>query len=172
MQEQRKYIRHKPTTYLIRDEIEEIVKKKTIDRNRFHEYSKSGYSDIIKKFYYGFIESETFLYKKDQLHYLWLHFRKELESISLAGSVNSSLDDNLLKITEYLKNKEDESFFLIISEGWVYEGYPDEMLSVLASTDDMLLEDFYIISPDFKWCIAYCDDGNCSVLYKKEDQLL
>lgn len=167
MEERREQLGSKPSTYIIRDEIETIVKNNKIDRIRFHEYSKLGYADIIKRFYYGFVDFEKFPYQKEKLSYLWLHFRKELTNTILCGGVNSSLENNLHKIDEYLRDRNEEKLFLILSEGWVYEGYPDEMLSVLGSID-FLIEDFYIISTGFTWCIAYCDDGNCSVLYRKD----
>ena len=54
---------------------------------------------------------------------------------------------------------------MILSQGWVYEGYIKEILDVLGETDG-LLEDFYIVSPEFDWMIAYCDDGESAALYR------
>ena len=41
-------------SHFYRDEIEEIIKEENIDRNRFAEFSKFQYDNIIKKFYYAF----------------------------------------------------------------------------------------------------------------------
>ena len=54
---------------------------------------------------------------------------------------------------------------MILSQGWVYEGYIKEILAVLGEMDG-LLEDFYIVSPVVDWMIAYCDDGECAALYR------
>ncbi|MFR1478956.1 MAG: hypothetical protein ACLSB9_26275 [Hydrogeniiclostridium mannosilyticum] len=55
MEEWRKRLKNKPFNYWIRDEIEAIIKEKSIDRSRFHEYSKLNYYAVIKAFYYALI---------------------------------------------------------------------------------------------------------------------
>ena len=40
-----------------------------------------------------------------------------------------------------------------------------KILDVLGETDG-LLEDFYIVSPEFDWMIAHCDEGEIAALYK------
>lgn len=69
--------------YWSRDEIEQIVKNRHIDRTRFYEYSKTDYERVIKKFYYSFCE-----YEKDTdiiLDYCWIRFRENLE---ITGNIN------------------------------------------------------------------------------------
>ena len=44
--------KHKDNFY--RDDIEEIIKEKQIDRKRFHEFSKINYVDILQKFFFLF----------------------------------------------------------------------------------------------------------------------
>ena len=46
--------------YCSRNEIEEIIKKCSIDRSRFYEYSKNDYTKILKKFYYSFVDYKKF----------------------------------------------------------------------------------------------------------------
>lgn len=53
---------HKNKSYKtnMRDEIEEIIKTKNIDRSRFHEFDQHRYNEIIKKFYYTFFDYEKY----------------------------------------------------------------------------------------------------------------
>ena len=158
-------LKGKPVRYWIRAEIEEIIKENNIDRTKFYEYSKTGYVDVIKKFYYSFVDYKKYPYKsKYGLSYCWLHLRTELKCSQPVT------DDNwiflLQKIKDILPVKKDERLYLILSENWVYEGYINEIIDVLSETD-CLLEDFYIVSKKYKWFLAYCDDGMCAVLYQK-----
>ncbi len=82
MEEWRKNLKKKPARYWSRIEIEEIMKEKYIDRNRFYEYSKNKYQQIINRFYYSFVEHKNANYKERsqvRLSYLWLNLRKELK---------------------------------------------------------------------------------------------
>ena len=47
---------------LYRDGIEEVIKEKQIDGNRFHEFSKINYVDILKKFYFSFSEHREYFH--------------------------------------------------------------------------------------------------------------
>ena len=49
-------MKDKPVKYWIRTEIEEIIKEKSDDRERFYEYLKTNYQNIINKFYYAFMD--------------------------------------------------------------------------------------------------------------------
>ena len=51
--------------------------------------------------------------------------------------------------------------------GWVYEGYIDTITDVLNEVDG-LLEDFYIVTPQFDKLAAYTDDGQCLCIYEKQ----
>lgn len=55
----------------------------------------------------------------------------------------------------------DKKLFLILSQGWVYEGHAEEILLVLSELS--CLEDAYILSAKYKWVICHCDDGECAV---------
>ena len=70
-------LKNKPLKYWIRDEIEEITKEENIDRKRFGEYSKFKYEDVIKRFYYTYMDYEK--YPKIELDYCWLHFRDSIQ---------------------------------------------------------------------------------------------
>lgn len=160
--EWQKNLKNKPFKYWIRDEIEEIVKEEYIDRKRFGEYSKFKYENVIKRFYYTYMDYEK--YPKIELSYCWLHFRDSLqkeENIYVDGEWKPFLH----RVGELVEEKDDTKVYMILSQGWVYEGYMKEVLDVLAETDG-LLEDFYIISSEFEWMIAYCDDGESAALYR------
>lgn len=92
------------------------------------------------------------------LAYCWLHFREKLRKTELANELSDDWPLLLKKIKIWISNSRDKKFYLILSQGWVYEGYIDEIISVLNETDG-LLEDFYIVSPKYEWFIFYCDDG-------------
>ena len=162
--EWQKKLKNKPVRYWIRDEIEEIIKEENIDRKRFYEYSKFSYNDIIKRFYYSFVDYEK--NPKIDLSYCWLRFRKELKKVALISEMSYDWTEFLEKIKSSVPISEDNKFYVILSEEWVYEGYADEIFKVLSETD-YLLEDFYIVSQKFDWFISYTTDGCCAVIYKK-----
>ena len=162
--EWRKNLKNKPVKYWIRDEIEEIIKEEHIDRNRFGEFSKFKYQDIITKFYYTFVDYEK--YPKVELAYCWLHFRDNLtvkSTIKFSGEWKKFLQ----QVNKLIGTNADRKLYMILSQAWVYEGYAKEIFDVLGETDG-LLEDFYIVSPDFDWVICYSDDGECASLYRRE----
>ncbi|MBR3825096.1 MAG: hypothetical protein IKJ39_07840 [Lachnospiraceae bacterium] len=154
-------LKNKPFRYWIRDEIEEIVKEENIDRKRFGECSKLKYEDVIKRFYYTYMDYEK--YPKIELSYCWLHFRDSIKKTNNIY-VNGGWEHFLHQIRVLIEEKEDAKLYMILSQGWVYEGYIKEILDVLGETDG-LLEDFYLVSRDFDWMIAYCDDGESAALY-------
>ena len=157
----------KPVRYWIRDEFEEIIKEENIDRKRFYEASKNNYQSIINKFYYSFFDYED-KRKPDftDLGYLWLNFRQELKQSPLIrwgndydeyiGSIASLIPDGYLKDMHYL----------ILSQGWVYEGYIPEIIAVLRETDGWL-DDFYVVSKKYDYVIVHTDDGECMYLLTK-----
>ncbi len=158
--EWREKLKNKPYRYWIRDEIEQIIKEGKIDRSRFYEYSKNSYNEIIWKFYYGFIDYKK--HPKVSLEYCWLHFREnDLQMLGRLSTRNCEWADFLNSIRSIMP--EEHMYYLILSQGWVYEGCAEEIFSVLKETDG-LLEDFYIVSRKFGWTISYCDDGESAVL--------
>lgn len=157
-------MRNKPVKYWMRDEIEEIIKEENIDRNRFYEFSKLQYNDIINRFYYTFVDYEK--YPKVELAYCWLHFREGLRHTEPVSQRTHEWVDFLQKVQLMIAQVCDEKMYMIVSQGWVYEGYAEQIFRVLMETDS-LLEDFYIVSPKFDWVMAYCDDGECAVMYYK-----
>ncbi len=72
----------------------------------------------------------------------------------------------LAELKEQLPYDWEKKVYLILSDGWVYEGYIDTIIDVLGEADG-LLEDFYVVTPQFDKFAAYSDDGGCLVFYKK-----
>ena len=80
-----------------------------------------------------------------QYHYKSnLHFRQELKEIDC---VSETIGWNcmLAKIKERLLYDWNKKIYLILSDGWVYEGYIDIITDVLSEVDGWL-DDFYIVS--------------------------
>lgn len=150
-----------PIRYQVRDEIEEIIKEKNIDRKRFYEFSKSRYSEIIDKFYYSFFEyKDRRKPASDELSYLWLRFQKQLNH-SKSVYLDWSYEDFIDSINQVMPDfDESKMYYLILCHGWVYEGYISEIISILVETDRWI-DDFYIVSKKFDWLICYCEDGDC-----------
>lgn len=157
--------KNKPVRYQSRDEIEENVKTLGIDRSRFHEYSKTGYQKVIDHFYYAFVDHKGI--KKPDLKYCWLNFRKDLKQTAhiTAGS-GISWDDMIHGVKDNMRYDWTKKLFLILDDGWVYEGYIDEMISVMNNTEGMT-GDFYFVTPQYDRFAAYCEDGDCMVYYEK-----
>ena len=149
--------------YESRKSIEEAVKALGIDRSRFYEYSKTGYQKVINEFYYAFTDHEK--HPKVNLDYCWLHFRKDLKTIDII-SENVGRGNMLGTIMEKRFFDSGEKLFLILDDGWVYEGYPDEMIRVLCDAD-IPANDFYIVSERFDRFVSYCEDGECLVFTEK-----
>ena len=152
----------KPVRFWIRDDIENAIKKQNIDRSRFHEFSKLEYTDIIRRFYFTFSDIKNHV---PSLAYIDMHFRSELKKEVIDCFFRT--DD----WSEYLKAIKDAipdkncKLFMILYEGWVYEGYLDELFNVLENVCN--IRDFYIVSPKFEWFIAvsYIEDN--AELYQK-----
>ena len=142
---------------LIRDEIEQIVKARKIDREKFHEVSKLRYESIINKFYYSFCDYEKF--PVQDLNYLYLRFHKRLHWQNMIYC--SNWESYINQIDIMIPAKESKNvFYFLLNYGWVYEGHLTEIKCILNEING-LMEDFYIISKDFEWTVAHSDDGDC-----------
>ena len=146
-------------SYLVRDEIEKVRMEKGIAHDRFGEFAKSGWKDIITKFCYTFLDMKK--QRGSNLAYSWLNFREGLEHSEplICGADEFAY---FAKVCEMVPREDrDKKLFLILSQGWVYEGYAEEIFSLLPEL--FYLEDAYILSPKFRWVICHCDDGECAV---------
>ena len=162
--EWRENLKHKPVRYWIRDEIEEIIKEENVDRSSFHEVSKYEYEKIIHKFYYSFCDYEN--YPSIRLDCMRVHFHKRLK---ISETVRCGDWSEYIKAIEKMipDNQRAEEFYLILSDGWVYEGSASGIISVLSEVDG-LLDDFYVVSKRFDWFIVHSDDGESMVRFFDE----
>ena len=155
--------KHKDNCY--RDDIEEIIKEKQIDRNSFHEFSKMNYVDILKKFFFSFSDTKNFPPDPRSLSINRMHFRSDLKKEGIdcilrtgnwceyMSTIKSAIPDNEKKL------------FLILYDGWVYEGEINEMFTVL--NEMYYIGDFYIVSSKFSWFIAVSHIEENAVMYSR-----
>ena len=160
--------KNKKASKIIRDDIEKIIKEENIDRKRFQEFSKLKFHEIIKKFYYAFSDYEHFSSAVVTLTHKRLHIRCDIDSnviagIYVAGSWNWA--EYLKKIKSVLTLNKNQKLFLIMSEGWVYEGYDDEIFKVLNKIDSHF--EFFILSNNFDWFIVHDYIDECAYMYHK-----
>lgn len=156
----------KPYRFTIRDEIEEIIKEIRIDRSRFHEFSKFRYEEIIRKFYFAFSDRKNYTPSQITLFYHHMHFRPELETEYIDCFFRT---DNWIDYMETIRKEipdRNQKLFLILGQGWVYEGYADELFSVLKETS-WALKDCYIVSSKFNWFIAVSDIDLNATMYRR-----
>lgn len=151
--------------FLIRDDIESIVKECNINRNHFHEYSKNEYDKIIRKFYFTFSDIKNYSVHSDtSFSFDQMHFRQELTQKQIDCFFRT---DDWCEYMNSIKNaipNKDLKLFLILCEGWVYEGKIEEIFSVLDEVT--YIKDFYIVSSKFDWFIAVSDMEDSAFLYK------
>ena len=166
---------HRRKRYPIRDEIEQIIKDKHIDRSRFGEFSKAAYKNVFGRFFYTFAkhgseqkyDSEYFrINSSDDSEFFWNHLRENLGREHIA-SFGSDWFAYCNEIKEALPVSANKKAYLILREGWVYEGYPEEIMKTLAETS-ILLTDFYIVSKKYDWFIGHSDDGECAYIYYRK----
>lgn len=154
-------------SHFYRDEIEEIIKEENIDRNRFAEFSKFQYDNIIKKFYYAFSDYNHLASAHVTLTRKGLHIRNNISCFSIVGIyLAGNWAEYLKAIKAAMPLNADEKLFLILSEGWVYEGYMDGIFKVLNKTD-VWSEDFFLISRKYDWFIAHDWIDWCAFMYQK-----
>lgn len=156
-----KTVNKKGFRYTVRDEVEEIIKDNNIDRTLFHEYSKSGYAAIIRKFYFTFSDIKNFSVASS---FDSLHFRSDLKYEYIDCFFRTyDWSEYMKTIKEAVPDKE-RKMFLILREGWVYEGKINEIFTVL--NDYASINDFYIVSSKFGWFIKADDMEDYACIYK------
>ena len=155
--------KHKDNFY--RDDIEEIIKEKQIDRNRFHEFSKINYVDILKKFFFSFSNIKNFPTNPRPLAINRMHFRSDLKKEAIDCILRT---DNWCEYMSTIKSAitdNEKKLFLILSDGWVYEGEIKEMFIVL--NEMWNINDFYIVSSKFNWFIPVSRIEENAVMYSR-----
>lgn len=148
----------------VRDEIEHIIKEKAIDRSKFCEFPKLKYKEILEKFYFTFCDHKNFTPYEISFERGGLHFGNNLEVYCISGVLQSeNWSDYLGKIESEIQNG---GKLILILSGWVYEGYTEEIISVLCEVEEWA-DCFYIVSPKFDWFIVHDYIDECAVLYRK-----
>lgn len=151
--------------FLIRDDIETIVKEGNINRDHFHEYSKIDYDKIIRKFFFTFSDIKNYRVDPDTpLSFNLMHFRQELTKEQIDCFFRT---DDWCEYMNSIKDavpEKDKKLFLILCEGWVYECEVKELFDVL--NEVTFIKDFYIISSKFDWFIAVSDMEDSAFIYK------
>lgn len=147
-----------------RRELEDIVKAKQLDRRRFHEASKLEYESIIRRFYYSFADHEQRLEITLNCNLFPFHGRLERSELVVWGVPSETgrleWDEFIHSISSLVpENDIDHRMYLITGDGWVYEGYIPEIISVLTATGGMLV-DFYIVPMKYDWIIVFSEDGD------------
>lgn len=161
MEDWRKNLKKRPTRTWSRVEIEEIIKENHIDRARFAEYSKTEYQAIINRFYYAFVNYNSTSTVKVQG--AWNNIR---HSLSKADFISEDIGwyEMLDTMRRSLAMRCDAKCFLLLEDGWLYEGYIEEVNNVLREIDGFI-EAFYIFTYDFDFLYVYSSDARGYVLY-------
>lgn len=148
----------------VRAEIEGLVKARGLDRGRFSEYPKTGYSAVIRRFYYAFADHVR--YPKVSLDRCWLKLREGLKGLGQVSELDLDWAGFLRALWALTPWREEERLYLLLSEGWVYEGCGREVFTVLWELDGVW-EDFYVVSKGFDQMALYCADGGYGAMYQK-----
>lgn len=156
--------------YEVRDEAEQSIKDLNIDRANFREVPKNAWENVIKRFYYTFIDYEN--YPKIHLEYLWLHFREDLRYTGHIqnGVHTSDWTEFVGRIDELVPKENRPSEYYYINDcGWVYEGRLPEIMQVIEDCSARI-EDFYILPKRerFDWVVCYCGDGDSMGIYLRD----
>lgn len=150
---------------LLRDDIEEIIKEKCIDRSNFHEFSKINYVEILKKFYFSFSDIKNFPVDFETLAINRMHFRSDLKKDCIDCFFRTNDWCEYMNTIKSAIPDDEKKLFLILSDGWVYEGESNEMFSVLNEMER--ISDFYIVSSKFNWFIAVSYITDNAVMYNR-----
>ena len=150
--------------YQLRNEIEQTIKLKNINRNYFHEADKLNYAKIIRKFYYTFCEYPKYQPAPEQIkiYYLWTSFRKNLQYSKLVAcpfDTDNKWEHAIKSIKNLLPDK-NKYYYFLTAYGWLYEGTIDGILEILTEFPREIQE-FYIFLKDYSFVIIYDDDSEC-----------
>lgn len=156
-------VNKKGLRFLVRDDIEEIIKDKDIDRKHFHEFSKVDFEKIIRKFYFTFSDIKNYSTSVTLFHNS-MHYRSDLKYECIDSFFRTNDWCEYMKTIKNAVPNNSPKLFLILCEGWVYEGEIDEMFTILDEVT--YIEDFYIVSPKFDWFIAVSDMEDNAFIYK------
>ena len=137
-----------------RDTIENVIKEFHLDRSRIFEVSHLKYADIIKRI------EKTFVINSGPLH--WSNIGNRFQpSFALKTRYIGNhrlwyhMLDKIIPDTLHYVLFEDTVDFQ--PKYWVYEMFPNEMITVIDESDPSP-DDFYIVSKKFEWLISECHE--------------
>ena len=161
----------KTERFLIRDEIEKIVRSKNISENSFAEYSKTGYQEVITRFRYAFTDNSEGRNpgsrgNMSDISFSWNHIRKGLSNPLNISLMKNSWAEMLDRVRDVMRGPADDRLFLIMEEGWVYFGKIDEIMTVLKEAEGLITAS-YLFSTVFDRLAVYADDADCMSFYRK-----
>lgn len=155
---------NKKLRFWVRDDIEEIIKDKDIDRTHFHEFSEKYIEKTIRKFYSTFLDIKNYSALVISLSYNSMHYRTNLKHECIDCFFRTGDWCEYMKtIKDAVPNKE-QKLFLILCDGLVYEGEIDEMFTIL--NESACIQEFYIVSSKFDWFIVVSDVEDSAFIYK------
>ena len=158
----RETLKKRPVRTWSRVEIEEIIKERHIDRTRFGEYSKSAYQTVINRFYYAFTDHDS--NSTVRVQGAWNKIRNSLSKVDFV-SEDFGWNEMLTSMKASVLTCCDTKCFLLLDDGWLYEGYIDEIIEVLREIDGFI-DAFYIFTNRYDVLFSYSGDSRGYVLYR------
>ena len=157
--------------FLIRDEIEKIVRSKNIPENNFAEYSKTGYQEVIIRFRFAFTDNPEGRNPgswgdMSDISFSWNRIRKGLSNPLNISLIKHRWSEMLDGARDAMQVSADDRLFLIMEEGWVYLGKIDDIMAVLKETEGIITV-FYLFTTRYDRLAVYSDDADCMSFYCK-----
>lgn len=152
----------KSLRFEVRDDIEEIIKAENINRTHFHEFNKYNFKEIIRKFFFTFSDIKN--HTASVISLSSMHYRSDLKSDFIDCFFRTYDWCEYMKTIKNAVPDKQRKLFLILEEGWVYEGKLDEMFIIL--NEISCNTNFYIVSSKFDWFIAVSDMEDSAYIYK------
>lgn len=144
---------------ILRKEIEDIIKKLSIHRERAHEVSKLSYKHIIRSI------EDTFVAHGGTIHWANMGHYKQNIPCKMISIIDDQTWYHALK--EVLPQNEPVYMLFEDIRGydkkyWLYEMYIPELIMILDEISG--LHDFYIVSKKFTWLISENHEEVISIL--------
>lgn len=114
---------------------------------------------VIREVYDSFCDCQK--YPTMQLRYMWTRLRCDLDKSDLFRTDWNNWNAYIDGIDNLIPDKNPAIlYYLIVDSGEVYETTLSEIKKMLYEYPKSM-EDFYLVSTDYKWLIIHCDDGEC-----------
>ena len=154
-----------------RDEIEELIKVRNINRANFYEASKFKYEQILRKIYYAFYNTEQkemcMRLENQNFH---SRFATRGETYTYRGTTGDDWEQYVDSLKHILPNPEQKIYigFPETKHVWLYEGELSETIELLDYGSPIgEYGDFFLAAKDMQWFLYYFDDGEVMIYYQK-----